>query len=75
MDVGIGSVNNHTRWVARAIHELGHRFLKWPDDDQQTVISDCIEGMSGLPLCIGSGDGSHVHQMEEPRLFGYMYCC
>ena len=73
MDVGEGSVTNHSRRISRGVRELGPHFLKWPDDNRQAVISDNIEAKSGLWLCLGSGDGSHVNQTSEPRQFGYMY--
>ena len=59
--------------VSRAVRELRSHFLKWPEDDQQVAIADDIEAKSGLRLCIGSGDGSHVRQTAEPHEFGYMY--
>jgi len=67
------SVTNHSRRISRGVRELGPHFLKWPDDNRQAVISDNIEAKSGLRLCLGSGDGSHVNQTSEPRQFGYMY--
>ena len=67
MNVGAGSITNHCRRVSRAIQMLGPCFIKWPDDDQQAIISDNIEAKSGLHLCIGSGDGSHINQTEEPH--------
>jgi hypothetical protein len=72
-NVGDGSVINHCKRVSRATRELRPRFLKWPDDDRQVAIADDIEAKSGLRLCIGSGDGSHVHQTAEPHELGYMY--
>jgi len=52
---------------------LGACFIKWPDNDQQAIISDNIEAKLDLHLCIGSGDGSHITQTEEPHQFGYLY--
>jgi len=46
---------------------LGPCFIKWPDNDRQAIISDNIEAKLGLRLCIGSGDGSHINQTEEPH--------
>ena len=73
MDVGEGSVTNHSRQISRGLRELGPHFRKWPDDNRQAVISDNIEAKSGLWLCLGSGDGSPVNQTSEPQQFGYMY--
>ena len=33
MDVGKGSVTNHSRWISRGVWELGPHFLRWPDDN------------------------------------------
>ena len=73
MDVGEGSVTNYGRRISRGVWELGPRFLKWPDNNRQAVTSDNIEAKSGLRLCLGSGDGSHVNQTSEPQQFSYMY--
>jgi hypothetical protein len=65
MGIGDGSVMNHCKWVVR---EAGPLFLGWPDEQWQSVISDHIKKKLGLPLCIGSGNGSQVGQLKEPHL-------
>ena len=66
LSIGHGTVFLYCKQVSRALQKLGVRYIKFPNEGHQEVISNSIEEKSGFPRCIGSADGSLIQFTEQP---------
>lgn len=73
LSIGHGTVHLYCKRVCRAIRELRPKYLKWPNPERREVIAQEIEAQSGLPKCVGIGDGSQFKLGALPLIDGEQF--
>ena len=66
MSIGYSTVILYCHQVTCALQQLCAKYVEWPIAEWQEGIEERIEGQSGFPKCLGSGDGSLFHWEEWP---------
>jgi hypothetical protein len=71
--VGEGTVVVYCERVVRAIREMRHEFVGWPDARRKLQIKQALGARCGFDGVIGVVDGSHITLAERPRVSGVEY--
>lgn len=71
--VSAGSVDKFTKRVIKALLNLKHRYLRFPDAQERRKIAKRVGRRYGFDGCVGFVDGTHILFNQRPGVDGETY--